>query len=266
MGCAQCEAMSKIQLGQALGQTSTDKRVDILRLIARTGSISQAARDAGVSYKAAWQAIDTLTNLARVALVEKLVGGAGGGGARLTPAGQQLLDTAQALEAARQQVLSGAGVLASPGALALRTSMRNQIPCTVTAVQYKGRVVRVVMSLGRGLDGAGDATESPLVSRITLESAELLGLRPGMPVLALFKATAVLVVSAQSQVASADKNTLPGSIQRVARAADRSEADEYAVCLAGGMLIAGFGMAGEHLKKSNEVVACMDETAVVIAL
>lgn len=80
-----------------------------------------------------------------------------------------------------------------------------------------------------------------------------------MPVLALFKATAVLVVSAQSQSrASADKNTLPGSIQRVARAADRSEADKYAVCLAGGMLIAGFGMAGEHLKKSNEVVACME--------
>ena len=37
----------------ALGQRSADRRVEILRQVARTGSISQAARDAGVSYKAA---------------------------------------------------------------------------------------------------------------------------------------------------------------------------------------------------------------------
>ena len=261
--------MRKIQLIQALGQTSTDKRVDILRLIARTGSISQAARDAGVSYKAAWQAIDTLTNLARVALVDKVVGGAGGGGARLTPAGQQLLDTAQALEAARQQVLNGAGGAVSPAGLALRTSMRNQIPCMVSALQPKGRMVRVLMTLGRDDEGVSGAQQeppdSPLVSRITLESAELLGLHPGLPVLALFKATAVLVLPDQKGLAVADKNALPGNIQRIARAEDRTEADEYAVGLAGGMLIAGFGAAGAHLRRNSRVIACVDEAAVVIA-
>ena len=46
-----------------------DKRIDILRQIGQGGSISQAARAVGVSYKAAWQAIDTLTNLAGVPLV-----------------------------------------------------------------------------------------------------------------------------------------------------------------------------------------------------
>jgi molybdate transport repressor ModE-like protein len=46
-----------------------DRRIAILRGIAQSGSISQAARDVGVSYKAAWQAIDTLTNLAGVPLV-----------------------------------------------------------------------------------------------------------------------------------------------------------------------------------------------------
>ena len=67
-------------LFQALGHDVADKRIDILRRIGAGGSISQAARDAGVSYKAAWQALDTLTNLAGVALVERAVGGAGGGG------------------------------------------------------------------------------------------------------------------------------------------------------------------------------------------
>lgn len=41
-----------------------DKRIDILRRIGDVGSISEAARRAGVSYKAAWQAIETLNNLA----------------------------------------------------------------------------------------------------------------------------------------------------------------------------------------------------------
>jgi molybdate transport system regulatory protein len=59
------------------GYDMADRRIAILRGIAQSGSISQAARDVGVSYKAAWQAIDTLTNLAGVPLVERSVGGAG---------------------------------------------------------------------------------------------------------------------------------------------------------------------------------------------
>ena len=57
-----------------------DKRINILRRIHETGSISEAARLAKVSYKAAWQAIETLSNLAGAPLVEKVVGGSRGGG------------------------------------------------------------------------------------------------------------------------------------------------------------------------------------------
>lgn len=53
-----------LQLSQALGHEVSDKRIDILRQVAQVGSISEAARIAGVSYKAAWQAIETLGNLA----------------------------------------------------------------------------------------------------------------------------------------------------------------------------------------------------------
>ena len=67
-----------LSLSAALGHALTDKRIDILRHIGECGSISQAARAAGVSYKAAWQAVDTLTNLAGAQLVARAVGGAGG--------------------------------------------------------------------------------------------------------------------------------------------------------------------------------------------
>src|SRR3954454_17691708 len=94
-----------LHLAGALGHAPADKRVEILRRVGAVGSISQAARDAGVSYKAAWQALDTLSNLAGAALVERAVGGAGGGGARLTAAGTQVLEAAHAMSRARDAVL-----------------------------------------------------------------------------------------------------------------------------------------------------------------
>ena len=138
-----------------------DKRIDILRAIARTGSISQAARDVAVSYKAAWQAVDTFTNLAGVPLVERAVGGVGGGGALLTQQGQHLLALADALEQARQQVHArwadghvpgGPQAFAGLSRLSLRTSMRNQLPCTVASMAVAGRIVRDL--------GAADAWRS----------------------------------------------------------------------------------------------------------
>ena len=174
-----------LQLHSALGHEAADKRIDILRRVGDAGSISEAARNAGVSYKAAWQAIDTLSNLAGTALVEGAVGGAGGGGARLTVAGRHLLQAADEMTRARAQVLArlagrkaGAVELAGVAALGLRTSMRNQLPCTVKALKKKGPLVRVELSLADG---------TVLASRITRESAQLLALAPGLPVLALCK-------------------------------------------------------------------------------
>ena len=91
---------------QSLGYAQADKRIELLRRVGESGSISQAARSAGVSYKAAWQAIHTLTNLAGEPLVDSSVGGAGGGGARLTAAGARLLHAAEQMDAARHDVLA----------------------------------------------------------------------------------------------------------------------------------------------------------------
>jgi molybdate transport system regulatory protein len=71
-----------LALTEALGHTISDKRLEILRRVGQSSSISQAAREAGISYKAAWQALDTLSNLSGWVLVERTVGGSGGGGAR----------------------------------------------------------------------------------------------------------------------------------------------------------------------------------------
>ncbi|MBT9549932.1 MAG: LysR family transcriptional regulator [Hydrogenophaga sp.] len=77
----------RTHFSEALGHTPSDKRLEVLRRVAETGSISLAARDAGISHKAAWQAIDTLSNLSGQTLVERTVGG----GARTTPKALQPL-------------------------------------------------------------------------------------------------------------------------------------------------------------------------------
>lgn len=250
----------------ALGQEGADKRIDILRLIGLTGSISEAARQAGISYKAAWQAIHTLTNLAGVELVDRAVGGSGGGGARLTAAAEQLLDAAMQMERARQEVLarfSGGAAQAVAGA-GLRTSMRNNLRCVVQSLdglESGDLLVRVVLQLS---DGA------QLASSITLESAELLDLQPGRAVLALCKATAVKVVavpgagsqSARKTPQKEGTNWLAGKVDRVTRGV---HSDEIVLTLAGGQQLVGFAARPNRLRTGSLARADMAENAVVLA-
>ncbi|OXH85109.1 molybdenum-dependent transcriptional regulator, partial [Burkholderia multivorans] len=60
-------------------------RIALLAAIGDTGSITRAAKAVGLSYKAAWDAIDTMNNLAGEPLVVRSTGGKGGGGTTLTP-------------------------------------------------------------------------------------------------------------------------------------------------------------------------------------
>jgi molybdate transport system regulatory protein len=253
----------QLQLADALGHSSTDKRLEILRLISEAGSISEAARMAGVSYKAAWQAIDTLSNLAGAPLLDRAVGGSGGGGAKLTDAGLHLLWVAEQLQAARSQTLA---LITNPqlapsarlGALGLRTSMRNQLPCTVHAMKKVGGAMRVSLALSQGLH---------LVSRITQESAQLLDLKTGLPVLALFKATAVHVCKpSDSPSQNAEErvvNYLPGIVTRLSKSAAGGEA---ALQLADDLQLVGFAPAQHGLRLKAHAVASLDESAVAIAL
>ncbi len=79
--------------GSLLGQG----RLALLEAVRAQGSISAAARALGVSYRAAWRWIDAMNRVAGEALVTTATGGRGGGGARLTAAGETLLEAARLL-------------------------------------------------------------------------------------------------------------------------------------------------------------------------
>ena len=251
--------VSAPDIAQALSLESVDKRIDILRRIAQVGSISEAARGAGVSYKAAWQAVETLSNLAGAPLLEKAVGGSGGGGAVLTPAGQQVLDGAALLAQARARALAelqrstpSASAGLGLAALGLRTSMRNHLPCTVRSRRALAGSVQIRLDLG------GKAS---LVARITRESEQLMGLAPGLSVLALCKATAVQIAPAFP--AQDGVNVLPGVVTRLSRA---GRGGEVSMQLASGQQLVGFTQDGSALKPGQPCMARIDAAAVVIGL
>ncbi|MGD7409399.1 winged helix-turn-helix domain-containing protein, partial [Ralstonia pseudosolanacearum] len=110
-------------------------RIELLARIGEKGSITAAAKAVGLSYKAAWDAIDTMNNLAGEPLVVRTTGGKGGGGSVLTPRAQRLIESFRLLErehrrfverldAATQAAHADAGLLRR---LMLRTSARNAL-------------------------------------------------------------------------------------------------------------------------------------------
>lgn len=73
-------------------------KADLLEHIRETGSIAAAGRKMSMSYKRAWMLVEELNAAFRDSLVDSTRGGAKGGGARLTEAGETVLSNYRKLE------------------------------------------------------------------------------------------------------------------------------------------------------------------------
>ena len=91
-----CRPRIRIKAGKdiALGPG----KMDLLEAIERTGSISAGARELGLSYRRAWDLVDTMNQCFKHPLVARVKGGKGGGGAQLTDEGRRMLDLYRAME------------------------------------------------------------------------------------------------------------------------------------------------------------------------
>ena len=70
----------------------------LLERIGETGSISAAARQMGMSYRRAWLLVDTMNQCFASPLIETAAGGSGGGGARISTVGEQVLNLYRRIE------------------------------------------------------------------------------------------------------------------------------------------------------------------------
>ena len=73
-------------------------KIDLLEAILASGSLSQAARDLGMSYRRAWLLVESLKNSFREPVTLATTGGKGGGGVELTKFGKGLVKSYRALE------------------------------------------------------------------------------------------------------------------------------------------------------------------------
>ncbi|WP_233856373.1 TOBE domain-containing protein [Paraburkholderia sp. HD33-4] len=201
-------------------------RIALLAAIGETGSITSAAKAVGISYKGAWDAIDTMNNLAGEPLVVRLTGGKGGGGTTLTPRAMKLIQTFRAVEREHRRFLERAGAAIGEGfatdwdligRIGVKTSARNQFYGTVSAIERGTVNDEVSLALPGG---------HTIVAVLTHESTEALGLAVGVAAFALIKASwVVLLIAADGDapLKLSARNQLHGIVQSVKRGAVNAE-------------------------------------------
>lgn len=169
-----------------------EKRIALLLAIKEFGSISKAAKEVPLSYKAAWETIENMNNLASTPIVEKETGGIGGGGTKLTQYGENLVQTYMILKNEQKKFLENLnrmtnienGTLKDIRRFSMQISARNQIVGKVISIE-KGNVnSQVTLELKSGCT---------IVSVITNSAVENLDLKVENEVVAIFKSSNVLI-------------------------------------------------------------------------
>ncbi|MCI1897644.1 MAG: molybdenum-dependent transcriptional regulator [Enterobacter sp.] len=217
----QAEILLTLRLQQKL--FADPRRIALLKQIEQTGSISQGAKNAGISYKSAWDAINDMNTLSEQTLVDRATGGKGGGGAVLTRYGLRLIQLYDLLAQIQQKafdVLSDDdalpldSLLAAISRFSLQTSARNQWFGTVTARDNSQVQQHVDIILADGT--------TRLKVAITAQSGERLGLDEGKEVLVLLKAPWVNITCDAEQARAAD-NQLRVKISHIERGDEQCE-------------------------------------------
>jgi molybdate transport system regulatory protein len=177
-------------------------------------SVGSSAKATGLTYKAAWDALDAMANLFGRPLLETRTGGRSGGGASLTPTGLRVIEVFGRLEAEMTRVvrslepaLAGSGI--TPFNLAsgflMRTSARNAIRGTIAAIQLDRLTAEVAVAVSE---------DAIIYSLVTAESVRELGLCVGREAIALIKAPFVKIAPGTSAPLVSVRNCLRGDVQR----------------------------------------------------
>ena len=96
-----------IRIDLASGGRIGPGKIALLEAIRTTGSISAAARAIGMSYRRAWLLVDEINQTLGEPAVKAETGGVRGGGAAVTPTGEQMVDLYRAIETRARTAADG---------------------------------------------------------------------------------------------------------------------------------------------------------------
>ena len=194
-------------------------RIELLERVQKTGSIHAAAKEMKMSYKAAWERINSMNNLADEPLITRTIGGKGGGGSVLTPFAHKLIATYKRFDELHRQFIDRfAEAGDDPEKLArilsrtfLTTSARNQLPAKIESIEITGLHAKLKLAL----KGGGFITSS-----ITAKSVQNMGLTPESDIYAIIKSSDIALTK---EPLHAEQNILEGHISSIENSPDSTE-------------------------------------------
>lgn len=209
-------------------QLFTDaRRIALLKAIEHTGSLSQAAKSIGISYRTAWDAINEINQLAPKPFLITATGGKNGGGTKLSAYGVrfiQLYDLLTQLQHNAFQILSDDeipldDILKTTAKLSLQTSARNQLYGSVQLIETN--------TIAGFIDVKLNDKQTELKAYITQQSIERLKLSIDKSVLLLIKAPLI-------ELNDSKQNCLLGKVETITQERQWSE---IAISLPSGLML-----------------------------
>ncbi|HEY2662275.1 MAG TPA: TOBE domain-containing protein [Caulobacteraceae bacterium] len=212
-----------LQLSRGSFARAGPDRIRLLRSIHELGSITAAAKAENLSYKGAWDAVQALNNLFEQPLVTAQPGGARGGAAAVTAAGEAVLAAYAMVESELSRLVQrlekalGGADKALEGltwSLGMKTSARNALRGVVESVTEGAVNSEVILRVSDSV---------AIVAVLTRESVADLGLEPGREALALIKSSFVILAPGGDSLRTSARNQLAGVVERHERGAVNDE-------------------------------------------
>ena len=243
------------------------ERIRLLQAVAREGSITAGAKAVGLSYKAAWDALDAMSNLFGQPLLATRSGGTAGGGSVLTATGIKAVEAFGRMEAEMARVVrmlepdladSGISPLNLMSGFLMRTSARNALRGVVTNIAADQLNAEVAVRVSEG---------TTIHASVTNESVRELGLCVGREAIVLIKAPFVMVALDEAGLKTSARNSVPGVVARCERSAISAE---VVIDVGGGKTltanITAHSAKALKIKAGMKIHALFDAAHVILAI
>ncbi|MEN9460641.1 MAG: hypothetical protein RIS84_661 [Pseudomonadota bacterium] len=204
----------RIWINRSMKDFVGEGRIELLEKIDELGSIAKAAKAMRMSYKAAWDAVDTMNNVSPHLLVTRVTGGKGGGGTQLTEYARKLVDLFRSIEREHQhflkrlnkQVEDFENFFQIMRGIHMQTSARNQFFGVIRSIKMGAVNSEVEIAL-KGND--------KLVATLTANSLTELNLAEGSEVYALIKAPEIFLLRPDCGLHISARNCLLGTVREI---------------------------------------------------
>jgi molybdate transport system regulatory protein len=242
----------------------SQRRLELLKAIDAHPSISAAAKAVGMTYKAAWDAVDAINNMAGQPIVSVQHGGKGGGGALLTEEGRKILKDIERFESLQKSFFLAMGSDNPTGSLQIlrrlemKTSARNCFYGTVDSIKEGPVNCEIALRLPGG---------DLIHAIITSQSVKDLGLSAGKEAYALIKATWIILAKSDNTPKTSARNNLCGTVSRIQEGPVNTE---VVINLSGQntltAMITSESLHEMHILKGDQICALIKASHIIIGV